>query len=358
MFKKPTGFIRDQLDIRDYWEDELFAGDKGEMPSKFKIEGLRYEYQGIRPYCVSFAVTTATEYAYQKATGIHTALSQPHLFHHSEGTKKGSSIRVNLETERNNGAVSYASMPMPKDPLDTSWGWFDKEQKEALAIPFDDSKKIMGYVKVLPDTDKIKEAIYFHGPVIVPVRASGVDGYYMGRAKRKSWNDNHVILIVGWDDYEQSWIIFDSLSWVENNGGYGELHQEYGFSSVYAITELPKNAKEIVAKKRSEPYAHCLNHYGEKRRFRDEQFAAEEIMRQFSRFNNQSVYEAMGMFFTVLINMNVYGGYNISYTVLRAWMPGDLINMIYAYRRTGELIFDPNKKREEYTKGLLDWKKT
>jgi len=101
-----------------------------------------------------------------------------------------------------------------------------------------------------------------------------------------------------------------------------------------------------VEDERAEGFEHCLNHYGKPRDFALEQKVAAKLVKEFQKFKNQSVWEAAGKFWNVYTNAVAYGGYSISYGI--TWMPGDVINDCYHWRRTGEHIFDFNKLRSEH----------
>lgn len=338
------GYLPDSFDERDAWSDEVLAGSDAPVPKSYRTDGLAFEPQGAWPFCASFAVTKMVEHAVWKKTGIRHDLSQPHLFFNSGGTRNGSTFRGNLETARTRGEIRYAKFPMPDDLYDLSG--FDSLLDDAKKTPFDGAKTILGYVRVVPDREALKRQILASGMVLVGVAANG--GYWKDGAKRPNGKpDNHAVLLVGWDE-DDSWWVFDSLSPRKGFDGYHRLATDYGFNSCYAVTELPDDWKEIVRQKREEPFALCLSHYGKPRDYEAEKRAAVEILDEFRKFKNQSVTDAAGKFYTVLINMMVYGGYSLSYSKWGKWMPGDLINMVYMYRRTGQLIFDPNKPRSEY----------
>lgn len=338
-----SGLLPNPFDPRDVWLDEVRVGGSEPLPASFRIDGLTFEPQGASPYCASFATTKIFEQKIRNDSGVIREFSQPHLFFHSGGTVNGSYFRANLETAKEKGCVSYETFPMPSDVFDPPP--FDTTRLAALGVPFTKSKKILGYVRVQPDREILKRAIMEEGPLMVGVAATG--GYWQDKQKRASQTDNHACLLVGWDE-EDNWWLFDSLQPSSTFDGYHRVDRAYGFNSAYAITKLPKDWKDQRDETRKDPYQFCLNHYDKQRNLEAEIMAAEELLREFKKFNNQSVLEAAGRFWTVLVNMRAYGGYNVSYTKWGRWMPGDIINQIFQWRRTGQLIFDPNKLRSEY----------
>lgn len=340
IFEKPyQGLSRDSFDQRDVWLDEIVAGDVS-LPPRFRIEGMRYERQYSWPLCASFATTSAIEFHFKKR-GQDKQFSQPHLFVHAGGGLTGSGFRANLEVARTSGLIPYERMPLDSNRPPN---WLEKIRAEARAIPFDNAEKIEGYARVQPTIEHLKRALMTSGPAIIGVRADA--SYYKGGSKRSGPVDNHAVVLTGWD--ERNFTILDSLSWVQNTGGEGTIALDYGIQSAHVITKLPSDWKEVVEEVRSEPFANALNHYGKRRNLEAEQLAAATLLTELKKFNNQSVLDAAGRFWNVATNMIVYGGYSISYTKWGRWMPGDIINMLYAYRRTGKLIFDPNRERKEY----------
>lgn len=343
--EEPTGYIPDSFDPRDVWLDELVSGDgipsELPLPPAFTIENLPYEPQGSYPFCASFAATTMLEHLLNR-DGAKRALSQPHLFYHAGGTKVGSTFRNNLDVLRQKGGIPYAKYPMPNPKVGKPEGWFETLAAQASTTPFKAVQKLEGYARVIPDAEHLKRALMTYGPILVGVSTKG--GYYDGNASRVSSVDNHAVLLVGWTPTH--WQIFDSLWWVEKKRGYGTVNINYTFNSAYAITELPEDWKEVVEEARAEPFANALNHYGKPRDFEAEERFAVKMLDEFKRFNNQSVLDAAGRFWTVLVNAGVYGQYSLSYYKMGIWYPGDLINFIYHWRRTDGFIFDLNQPRK------------
>lgn len=338
---KNPGLLPDNFDPRDAWLDEVLGGDEEiVIPKRFRVEGLKYEPQGAYPFCASFATTTLLEYKYSKENEVKT-LSQPHLFFHAGGTATGSTFRGNLDVLCKKGGVAYDQMPMRNPKFGREPNWLEEMRAEALSKPFVDPTLLGNYARVQPDAEKLKLAMLKHGPLLIGVYAGG--DYYRGGFKRASNVDNHAVLLAGWD--ENNWIIFDSLWWVEKMGGYGTISLEYPIFSAYAATELPKNWKKQVEKVRSKPFQNALDHYGKQRNVEAEVRFAAQLLDEFKKFGNQSVLDAAGRFWTILINAGVYGGYSLTYYKWGRWYPGDLINFVYHWRRTGEYIFDLNKTK-------------
>lgn len=343
------GLIQDTFDPRDVWADEIGLAGAGELPEKFLIEGLNYEVQGFYPFCVSFATTTIIESKYRSENSVNIRLSQPHLFFHSGGGVKGSNFRYNLNTalDEKKGCISWVRMPMP-NPYTPFPNWLVELKRDADAIPFTDTKRIAGYVRVNNDVESLKQALLAHGPLLVGVDSKS-PGYYTGKAsKRKNSIDDHAVVLAGWNDEDNTFIRFDSLGHANVTDGYVAMSQDYPFITAYAITELPEDWREQRDVSRKTGFEICLNHYGKPRDYARELQVAADMVREFQKFNNQSVWEAASKFWTVYINAIAYGGYSLSYKKFGIWQSGDVINDCYNWRRTGKNIFDFNKLRSEH----------
>ena len=332
--KLNSGYIPDSLDTRDLWRDEIFAGTT-ELPEEYEVPDLKFRYQQSWPFCVAMACSRIAEKKY-KEIGIDCDLSEAKTFFEAGGTEQGSSIRAVLDVLVKKGAVDYLKMPIPPYIPNA----LESLRKTALDVPFGDSKKVKGYVRVAPNEAQIKQAILEDGGVIVPVAAFG--SYFAGGSKRTRKDDNHVILVKGWS--KTQWILHDSLFSLSN--GRNTVDISYQFQSVYSLADLPENWREIRDTVRAEGNKDVLNHYGQRRSLEREIEVANELLQQLKAFNNQSVLDAAGKFWPVLTNAIAYGGYSYR----------DCINSLYNWRRTGQHIFDFNQETRDqwYTriKGL------
>ena len=337
---KNSGLQPNPFDPRDVWEDELGAHEVV-LPQHHRTEGLLFEPQGALPYCVAFATTKMAEEVWVRV-GVKEQYSQPWLFHNSGGTINGSYFRANLEVATERGLVSYSTLPMPADIWDLkTFSWLERE---ALKLPPDATKKVKGYVRVNPDPNTLKKAILRYGAVMTGVAASG--GYWEDRAKRPVGKpDNHAVLLTGWSP--DAWWVFDSLQPTANFDGYHTLDSSYQFLTAYGVTELPANWRELRDRDRASPKGNT-ERYGRPRDYAAEVSFASEMLATFKRFRNQSVLEAAGRFWEMYIRAGVYGGYNLSYTKWGRWMPGDILNDCYNWRRTGYHLFDFDKLRSEH----------
>jgi C1A family cysteine protease len=83
-----------------------------------------------------------------------------------------------------------------------------------------------------PTVDQIKAAIYQYGPVAVTVTANmAMQGYSGGIFNGcTSMGTNHMVVLVGWDDKTQSWILRNS--WGADWGEDGYMRIRYNCSRV------------------------------------------------------------------------------------------------------------------------------
>jgi len=349
LFNKPknTGFIEDVWDPRDIWVDELVKGTDEALPEEFLTDDLKFEPQGAYPFCGSFATITAIEHAIKKETGKEVNYSQPHLFFNCGGTKEGSSARGNLSRSKNFGLLDLEELPMPFIK-DTTSEWEELKRK-AFTKPGTD--KILGYVRVGTNKDQLKRAIRDYGVVITGAYAGSSWGnnYWSKNHKRVKSYDTHLIDLVGWDE-DGTWDIFDSLQPSGNFNGYHRFHNSYTFNFGYVITAISKDTIDSVNNGRKDPYQTCLDHYGKQRDLAAEIAFANKMYKTFEKYTDKRDLDAAGPWWSILINMGVYAGYNLEYYKWGRWHSGDLINFVVQWRRSGftQTIFNPNLLRSEH----------
>ena len=103
--------------------------------------------------------------------------------------------------------------------------------------PYTHHEKISNWAYVgtsngVPSTDAIKQAIYDHGPVAAAVCVNTAFQNYTGGifTGPSCTSVNHAIVLVGWDDVNQAWILRNS--WGPNWGESGYMRIRYGVSRV------------------------------------------------------------------------------------------------------------------------------
>ena len=328
------GLLPNPIDKRDLWLDELPVAGSVEVPSQFIIPNLRFENQGGWPFCAAFSGTKLIE----TKSEFEDEYSQADLFFKSGGSKKGTYFRAILEAARVKGLVDYEELPMPSDLYDLA-EWEDLKLRSDQLVG---KWKIPGYARVANNSDEIKSAMLQYGALLVGVDATR--GYFEYRAKRNQVRDNHAVLLVGWD--EGSWIVFDSLERELGFNGYHHLDASYEFYNAWCILDLPPDWRKKKEETQQNEFQYCLDHYGKPRNLSKEKEVANELEREFKKFNNQSVWEAAGKFWTVYVNAISYDSYNSHYyKPWPIWKPGDVINDCFNWRRTGKHLFDFNFER-------------
>ncbi|HSH66027.1 MAG TPA: C1 family peptidase, partial [Bacteroidia bacterium] len=96
-------------------------------------------------------------------------------------------------------------------------------------------EKILSYKEIAtqPSVDQIKDAIYKYGPLWVAVCVgSNFNAYKSGVLSKTDAGDvNHAVVLCGWDDATQSWVMRNSwgTSWGENQG---YMRIKYGTSKI------------------------------------------------------------------------------------------------------------------------------
>lgn len=95
-----------------------------------------------------------------------------------------------------------------------------------------DSWSYVGTVSGVPATDAIKQAIMAYGPVAAAVYVNNAFQAYSGGVFNAGADSavNHAIVLVGWDDADQAWILRNS--WGTGWGESGYMRIRYGTSRV------------------------------------------------------------------------------------------------------------------------------
>lgn len=108
-------------------------------------------------------------------------------------------------------------------------------------------EKIISYKEIgtQPTPDQIKDAIYKYGPLWVAVCVGSNFNAYKGGvlSKTDAGDVNHAVVLCGWDDATQSWVMRNSwgTSWGENQGymriKYGT--SKIGYKATYMVYKDP-----------------------------------------------------------------------------------------------------------------------
>ena len=84
----------------------------------------------------------------------------------------------------------------------------------------------------LPTVEQLKEALVKHGPLVAPIVYDECLGNYRGGVfnEKNLGTVNHVVLLVGWDDDKEAWLIKNS--WGEEWGEKGFAWIKYGSNNI------------------------------------------------------------------------------------------------------------------------------
>ncbi|PKN37549.1 MAG: hypothetical protein CVU62_07390 [Deltaproteobacteria bacterium HGW-Deltaproteobacteria-2] len=177
--------------------------------------------QGACSDCWAFAVTAALEsnkLISSNTPGVFLDLSEQTLNSCSgAGSCSGGYIDAAANFLRDIG------LPLEScNPYTATDGMCSVSCSDWLTNPY----KISGWYKVNPSIEAIKYALYNYGPVVALMSVYTDFYYYSTGVYEKSWGSfegYHAVLIVGYDDVEQCFIIKDS--WGEDWGeaGYGKI---------------------------------------------------------------------------------------------------------------------------------------
>lgn len=142
--------------------------------------------------------------------------------YHLDATHPGASIPPGEDTS---GAVYEADFPY-------------SATDEACNSPYTHQESLsdwfyVNYDYYVPPVDQIKQAIYDNGPVVAAVCVDSNFQQYTGGVfapHKPCRNVNHAIVLVGWDDNDQAWILRNS--WGPGWGENGYMRIGYGISQV------------------------------------------------------------------------------------------------------------------------------
>ncbi len=131
------------------------------------------------------------------------------------------------------------NLPTNSDQIRTAWdralawGYVNEQQPDQL-----------------PTVAQFKQALIEHGPLAMPIKGDACFSVYQGGVfnGQKTGNPNHVMVLIGWDDEKQAWLIKNS--WGEEWGEKGFGWVAYGSNSIglYAAWVQPTPSTERVDK--------------------------------------------------------------------------------------------------------------
>lgn len=330
------------IDPRDAWKDLIMAGEINETKDVDHSSKLRKEFQGYKPFCVSYssakvfdaienkdssqdalALMTNTQewgnytnavFIWMAEQGLVKQSDFPDISLETWNTIKGLGNNIKNEVPQN----IYDKLIKPK-----KLGWMRLDTSKTILSSEVQTKPL---IVIMP----IGESFYTKNDVIEPPKQQ----YLL-----------HQTVLAG-IKHGKGYKIHDSLRGPLADGEY-YLDWNYPILSAYELTaSMPFDWKEKQQASLDKEFGFCLNHYDLPRDLSKEQFIAGEMVRAFRAFKNESVWQAAGKFWTVYVNAITYGGYSLEYYRLgMKWTAGDVINDCYQWRRTGKHIFDFNKLR-------------
>lgn len=125
--------------------------------------------------------------------------------------------------------------------------------------------KVWGFVsgQPMPDVSALRQALLNHGPLSVAVFVGPAFAQYRGGVFRtnessSSQGINHAVVLVGWDDSQQAWIIRNSWGTQWGEGGYMRIGygvSKIGYGATYASGARLFNHRLFVPVMRQRPPA-------------------------------------------------------------------------------------------------------
>jgi len=200
--------------------------------------------QGACSDCWSFATTAALEsnkLISSNTPGVFIDLSEQTLNSCSgAGSCNGGYIDAAANFLRDIG------LPLEScNPYTATDGMCSVSCSDWLTNPY----KISGWYKVNPDVEAIKYSLYNYGPVVALMAVYTDFYYYSTGVYEKSWGSfegYHAVLIVGYDDVEQCFIIKDSWGEDWGDAGYGRIayseiagDTQFGFWTIAYENAIP-----------------------------------------------------------------------------------------------------------------------
>jgi len=197
------------------------------------------KYQKKCGSCWAFSAAAVYEGVYKIMHGKEIDLSEQYIVDCLEGVTaagvkadvgscNGGNTPFTLKTMIDNGVPLESQVPYKAQNSACS-------RKNADNVPY--KVKQHGYVAYDPPTVKqIKEAICKYGPVFSNMKATALfqaygGGVYDENVPVKDRRDtNHAMVIVGWDDSKEAWLVKNS--WSENWGEGGYVWMKYGTANI------------------------------------------------------------------------------------------------------------------------------
>lgn len=269
-----TGWIPDEVDERDAQWEPLFGISNESLPKSVNwLSELKLKRQGAAPLCVSFGISHIQARNQKVNDGWTVDLSPRFLASRGKTSPRGANIRTILEVLRIEGCVLENECPF--NPDEFRWANFWKLLNISFLTPdqLERAKrnKIAGYARVDSWNKMAIKTALQSGPVLFGIFLTKNWGWGGTVSPVGSFGLGHVVVCAGYDDDRKCWIVGDSLEPQEKYVSYN-----YPISSVWAITDLPDNWKELQEEHLYNSYSRLLKErFGKTRDLANEQAEAQ-----------------------------------------------------------------------------------
>ena len=311
------------------------AGAVPQICKDWRLLMPKFRNQGGKPLCGGYSLANA-KYALDKDQLSDKVYNCDTVFFEGNGSKNGSYMPDLMAIVKDRGIPLEEDKPtLPANQFD--WANWDKFKADSLALSeIAKSRrqiaKILGYSSVIPLY--FADALNF-SPVIIIIELykSYTENYVLPPKEGEKPFSRHFVDIE-WIDLNNGDVhIFDSVQFKAGFDGHKVLNKDYPIIVGYSMRDLPLEWRDITATKQKTEFWNCLAHYDMPRNYEAEVKIGFQMVKEFKKFKNDSVFAAASRFWTVYINAVCYGNY--TYT--------DVINDCYNWRRTGKHIWDFNK---------------
>jgi len=342
MLKKFNFGALDRIDANLAQYDLIFGAGEAVVPKDWSGDMPAFRNQGAKPFCGGYSLSNA-KYALDHNQNGNKSYNPDWIFYAGGGIQQGSCMPDLMSIVRYQGMVLDEDKPV-LNPAKFDYSQWDKQRADTLNVSVV-AKERMKIAKI--DSFSILYPQFFadalqHSPVILLVEFfqtyyEGLStNYVKAPAKGSKVLSRHFVTLEKFLD-NGDFQVMDSITNKAGFDGHRIFNKDYPVVCGYSMRDLPLEWNDIMANQRRTEFWNCLAHYNLPRRFEDEVKVGYQMVVEFKKFKNDSVFNAASRFWTILINMVTYGGY--SYT--------DCINFIYAWRRTGKYIFNVNNLRKK-----------
>lgn len=334
MTPRPGLILDSPVAISELPDFEVLMGGAGDDSGSWLDLVPQFRSQGPTRYCTAFAGAAIASMFSKKEhpQNAEVTFSPAELFFRSGGSVQGNSL-LNTMLAMKETVVLESDVPTE---IPDGWGAgvYNRLKKKSLAS---EAQKEAGKpfaiksVSNVTPTDKWLRAALKQSPVMLAIPLG--NGYSSKVAPNPTRiSDYHAVDLVKIED-DGTKVIFDSLAFTAGFDGIHRLAPDYDILYALSSIDLPTDWHNTQQQAKSEPFAFALSHYGSQRNYFAELERANVL--RVTLKNHPTLLAGAGKLWTVLINALAYGGYSVQ----------DVLNHLTQIRRTGNPIFDLNKKR-------------